>query len=192
MFWSRYRHILITLVLASAFSGILAFLVSSEWQQIPANRYLTGEVGSANRETGERVVQYYRFQNRYSLCGHTVPVENPGVDLEGLRLEDIRKRYPGEAGWVVDTSPGGEVTITRKVDGLCPEDAGQRHLGVLGEYVAVYVGPVGINGGLDRVTPIKVSDLPKEWQKLIRGGGLGFTSEAELLEALDSFDEYQE
>jgi fatty acid/phospholipid biosynthesis enzyme len=71
------------------------------------------------------------------------------------------------------------------------KDAKKRHLGVAGEFVSIIEGPVGVDGEVLEILDIKVANLPKEWQEKVRKGELDFSSEQELLEALDSIDEYE-
>lgn len=42
-----------------------------------------------------------------------------------------------------------------------------------------------------KVLDVLVDSLPVEWQVKVRQGELGFVSEADLLQALDSIDEYE-
>lgn len=123
----------------------------------------------------------------YSRCKHLIQREimaedeYPGVDEETLKAE----------GWTLYHNHDQSITIFKTVDKLCPEDAKKRHLGVSGEYVSIMEGPVGVDGDLLEVLDIKVANLPKEWQEKVKKGELNFSSEQELLEALDSIDEYE-
>lgn len=125
----------------------------------------------------------------YTQCQHLVQREilageiYPGADEDALRA----------SGWALYHNSNSEqgITIFKNIDDLCPEDEHKRHLGVAGEYVAVLKGPVGVNGDLIEVLDVRIDRLPAEWQMKVKEGTLNFSSEQELLEALDSIDEYE-
>lgn len=123
----------------------------------------------------------------YTQCQHLIQREiiageaYPGADEDALRAD----------GWALYHNNDQEITIFKNIDDLCPKDVHKRHLGVEGEYVAVLKGPVGVAGDLIEVLDIRIDRLPQEWRKKVKEGTLNFSSEQELLEALDSIDEYE-
>ncbi|MCR6546811.1 hypothetical protein [Dehalobacterium formicoaceticum] len=123
----------------------------------------------------------------YTQCQHLIQKEiiageaYPGMDEDALRA----------AGWALYHNNDREITIFKNIDGLCPKDEHKRHLGAVGEYVAVLKGPVGVTGELVEVLDIRIDRLPQEWQTKVKEGTLNFSSEQELLEAMDSIDEYE-
>ncbi|MDK2820174.1 MAG: hypothetical protein PWP31_139 [Clostridia bacterium] len=71
------------------------------------------------------------------------------------------------------------------------ENTSKRHLAVKDGYIVIYEGPNGSQGKLLTVTDYKIDSLPVDWQNRIKNGQAEFNSENELLEALDSLDEYK-
>ncbi|MHB1126439.1 MAG: hypothetical protein ACYC2T_05700 [Bacillota bacterium] len=188
--WNNYRHVIIVFGLISLLSFITAYRGSFAFLREPAK--LKPEVWKTYTQDqivapGTKVF----IQNRYRLCNHQLPVDVPSdLSLVGIAWEDLDKTFAQKQGWTIEKPVRGTILLTRQVEGLCPEDAVKRHLGAVGDYVAVFIGPVGINGGLEKVTQIRVGTLPEKWQELVRKGALDFHNEQELLQALDSFDEY--
>lgn len=127
----------------------------------------------------------------YLACDHLIK-ETPKQDLRGLNLDALLKIFPSKEGWVVDTLNPQHIIIYQKKEGLCPADSLKSHLGISGDYVAVYRGPIGLNGGIERVTDIRVDELPAEFKEKIKNGDLDFANEAELMDALDTMDEYDD
>ncbi|NPV28408.1 MAG: hypothetical protein HPY58_01885 [Firmicutes bacterium] len=124
----------------------------------------------------------------YALCRHEVefPAVLPGK--KGLALIDLQQVYPPREGWRSKFTGGGLV-FTRTKQGLCPVCRKKTHLGEKGGFLAVIQGPAGVNGGVVRVTKIRISTLPPEFQKRARAGRLDLPNEEALLQILDSLDE---
>lgn len=126
---------------------------------------------------------------RYLLCGHTVPGALPaGVHYTGPG--SLRNQLAEEQGWVVKER-NGTVEAVKYTEGFCPEDAAKTHLGAVGDLIAVFQGPPGINTNIIEVTDIPIANLPLEWQEQVRLGELDFDSVKKLKETLDSLDEYR-
>ncbi len=123
----------------------------------------------------------------YTKCHHLTKREILASEL----LPEANEQTLKKEGWAIYHNSDGSITISKNVEGVCPEDMKKRHLGVSGEYVAIYEGPVGVPGKLLKVLDVKVAKLPKEWQEKVKKGELNFSSEEELLQALDSIDEYE-
>ena len=64
-------------------------------------------------------------------------------------------------------------------------------LGPAGDYLGVYRKEYDGSDVLDRITRVKIKDLPLDWQASLLEGELEFADEISLLEALDSLDEFQ-
>ena len=131
------------------------------------------------------------FGNLYSSCQHLIEQTVP-VDIYGLNVNELLRRFSPDDGWVVDNLNSNRIVIYQNVEGLCPDDASKRHLGSKGDYVAVFRGPIGINGGLERVTTIKLDQLPQQFEQKLINGELDFANENELMDALDTIDEYDQ
>ncbi|MGI6684972.1 MAG: hypothetical protein ACOX47_05765 [Bacillota bacterium] len=123
----------------------------------------------------------------YTKCKHLIQREIMAEEAYPEANEETLKAE----GWTLYHNRDGSITIFKNVDGLCPEDAQKRHLGVSEEFVCIIEGPVGVDGDILEILDIKVNNLPQEWQDKVRKGELDFSSEQELLEALDSIDEYE-
>ena len=129
---------------------------------------------------------------RYVRCGHVtvgIPVCEPG--LQGLTLVELKQRYREEEGWEVFAVGANRIVLRLNLEGFCPEDAAKRHLGVVDGRIAIFYGPAGFAGGLERLTDLSVSVLPAEWQQQIILGGLEFSDVESLVQALDNLDEYR-
>ncbi|HBT46634.1 MAG TPA: hypothetical protein DEA73_01945 [Peptococcaceae bacterium] len=127
----------------------------------------------------------------YRDCGHREGLPLPaGVDWGRAGKEELEEAFPPEEGWTLRQEGGGRIVISQEVPGLCPADAGKFHLAELDGWVAVYRGPAGASGLLEKVLDVEISRLPVYWQERIRAGTAEFSSEEELGQALDSLDEY--
>lgn len=127
----------------------------------------------------------------YQKCRHLVAryVFSSETSI-GLSEQVLEQHYTRAEGWSRNQT-GNEIVFYREVDDICPEDSEKRHLGALGENVAIYAGPIGVDGPLIERLNIRIDRLPLEWQEKVIKGELDFSSEKELLEALDSIDEYE-
>lgn len=144
------------------------------------------------------------------LCGdcRTVYYGPPPSALLGLKVAALTEKYPPSKGWAVVSALPGELRIVRHVQDLCPRHRGIRHLGLCGNHLAVYAGPLGAAGRLLRVEKIHISALspaqlykllladefekqPPEIQAMLRRD-LEFPDEATLLAVLENLDELQD
>lgn len=124
----------------------------------------------------------------YNLCNHKIETEVIPAEMKNLTVGQLRQLYSLRQGWHTEFN-GKDLAITRKVKGLCEVCAKKTHLGEKGGFVAVIRGPTGINGGIIRVTKIKLVSLPSELREQVRMGQLDLPSEEALMQILDSFDE---
>jgi len=169
--------------------GLSFWLVKSVFWQDAVQKPLDQQ----NLEAGQTQVVGLIPQNTrvieeiyYLKCQHLKKREILAAELPELSEQALKGQ-----GWAVYHNNDHSITIFKNVDGLCPEDANKRHLGVSNGFVAIFEGPVGTPGKMLEVLDIKVERLPKEWQEKVKKGELNFSSEQELLEALDSIDEYE-
>jgi hypothetical protein len=107
---------------------------------------------------------------------------------KGFSTLDLLRLYPADQGWRPSFA-AGEVILTRTVDGLSPDDMQKTHLGAKGGFVAVIRGPAGVDGGIIRVTTLRLSDLPADYQRQARQGTLDLPDEVALMQILDSLNE---
>lgn len=132
-----------------------------------------------------------RVEKLYRDCGHREELPWPsGIEWRWVGEKELEVVFPPKDGWSIRREKSGRLVISQEVSGLCPADAPKRHLAELEGRVAVYQGPAGSSGKLDRVLELKFSALPPQWQERIRKGQAEFQSEQELRQALDSLDEY--
>lgn len=126
-------------------------------------------------------------QTTYTLCHHEVtePVNMPVRQMSALSLE--KSALAG-----VDWHPeyvGNKLILSRTAEGLCPADRKKSHLATKGEFITVVRGPAGIDGGVIKVTKIKVSSIPRDMQDEARAGKLNLPDGQSLLQILDSIEE---
>ncbi|MDH7577990.1 MAG: hypothetical protein QHH75_09245 [Bacillota bacterium] len=124
----------------------------------------------------------------YALCNHEVKSRAELPQKKEMSLLDLRQVYPPRQGWR-SKFIGNTLIFTRTDEELCPACRKKTHLGEKGGYVAVMRGPAGINGGIVKVTNIKIISLPPELQERVRAGDLDLPDEEALLQILDSLDE---
>lgn len=120
----------------------------------------------------------------YLKCGHSLPQWEKEL-LPGELLQFIEENPNSEI-----QEKNGTVMVILTEQSLCPTDEKKRTLGVQGDYVAIFKGPAHSNE-VEKITQIRVEELPEYWQELLVEGALEFDDEISLLEALDSLDEYQ-
>lgn len=125
----------------------------------------------------------------YKLCNHTeTSLMERNEDWVGKQVNELSLRFPKEQGWKMERF-NGSIVFSRDEMGLCPEDANKRHMGAAGEYIGIFIGPPGINGGLDKLTRIRVEQLPEHLKVLANSGRLEINREEELAQVLDGYDE---
>ncbi len=127
----------------------------------------------------------------YILCGHEDGATLNIPRKEKLTLQDLRSLYPARDGWRVGYT-GDEVKINRTRQALCPSCRNKTHLGKKGDFVAVIRGPAGVDGGIIRVTALRLSSLPPTVRTQAEKGELDLPDEKALLQILDSLEENTE
>ncbi len=139
----------------------------------------------------QRVKIENRTQRYYSACGHYIFTALPaGIEDNCLSPVELEFFFPSDAGWQLKRQ-GELISAVQKIEGLCPGCAPKRHLAFKDGLLAIYHGPAGSLGPLERVTDIKIDMLPVLWQEEICSGRVEFQTEKELLQALDSLDDYR-
>ena len=188
MLWHKYKHIIFSFAIATIFSFILVYLGSINFFSGPPVSEATSSNGTGKVVEDNTMVV---IQEKYTLCGHLVSADYANdLKLSGLGQEAVEARFSDKKGWNVDWQKTNMLIISRQIEGYCPEDAPKRHLADLNGFVAVYRGPSSSDKMIERVTDIKVENLSEEWREKIKRDELEFGSEKEMLEALDSFDEF--
>lgn len=188
--FTRKNNILLILFICFIVSG----LVANYFAGISSSPESENKSQAVHQSFTQQVVKRDSkiiFGNLYSLCQHLIEQKVP-IDIYGLNVNELLRRYSPDEGWVVDNLNSNRIVIYQKVEGLCPEDALKRHLGSKGDYVAVFRGPIGINGGLERLTTIRLEKLPQQFKEKLIKGELDFSNENELMDALDTIDEYEQ
>ena len=128
---------------------------------------------------------------KYKWCGHTesgVSAKDPL--LVGLTLEQLNRLYPASEGWEVNFDQPSRLVLRLNLEQLCPIDSHKRHLGEIDGRVAIFIGPAGYSGALEKITQIPIKNLPPEWRDTISQGTLEFIDSETLSQALDNLDEY--
>lgn len=110
------------------------------------------------------------IEERVYLCGDSATVrEGPATDeMVGLDLAGLLERYPSDRGWSVTLNLPESLLITQHSQEFCPSHAPLRHLGLYGDYVAVYEGPLGHNERVWRVSETPVNLLPPDLQERLK------------------------
>lgn len=124
----------------------------------------------------------------YETCGHQVENEVDLAEMEEVTPARLQKLYPSSQGWKMELSDE-RLVFSRVEEGLCEDCSRKTHLGEKGGFVAIIRGPAGVDGGVLRVTKIRVSSLPEELRNQVEKGCLDLSGEEELLQILDSYDE---
>jgi len=128
------------------------------------------------------------IKTEYTLCGHREQTEKTATDLKVSNLRDLRAQFLPQSGWQ-SYYQGEEVVVSRTSEDLCKDCSVLTHLGEKGGFVAVIRGPAGVDGGIVRVTKIRVGSLPAELRKEAEKGMLDIPDEETLMHILDSLQE---
>ncbi len=122
----------------------------------------------------------------YLTCGHE---EKTFLrEAAGERVAEVRRLFGLGEEWSLRRL-GGEACFVKEARALCPACRRLTHLEEKGGFVAVVRGPVGVAGGVVRVTPIRVPALPPPLRKELQEKGLDLPDEVALGQVLDSYDE---
>jgi hypothetical protein len=121
-------------------------------------------------------------QKRYKFCGHIERTALP-PEIEKIGAQDwCATAVKPPEGWLTELLPGGEFIFTQELASLCRACGLKRHLGEHEGWVAVFSGPAGSSGPLERVTSLKVAWLPSSWRERILSGAAEFGNEVEMLQ----------
>lgn len=143
--------------------------------------------GAAAITPSTEVIREYH----YKWCGHNETGKaTKDLMLVGLTAEQLHRLYPASEGWEVEFVKPDRLVLRLYLEELCPADTMKRHLGEVDGRVAIFIGPSHYRGALEKMTSIRLSDLPVEWQELISQGTLEFGDVETLNQALDNLDEY--
>lgn len=120
-----------------------------------------GEVVTSSTHVTEKWV--YR-------CGDTTTVwDGPAAEeMVGLDLSVLAERFPAGDGWSLTAGLPQSLLLTRHVQEFSPAHAALRHLGIYGDYVAVYEGPLGCSDRVWRVSKTLVTALPPDMQERLK------------------------
>ncbi|QGG46684.1 hypothetical protein [Heliorestis convoluta] len=129
------------------------------------------------------------MKTTYAISQETVTeaLERP-YDWAGRSFRELLQRFPEKEGWQWELRPG-QIIFHRTVPTLSPDDASQRHLGIVEGVIAIIIGPPGIYGGVDRLTQIEAQHLPEALRRIAESGWLAWNDEEILYQILDGMDE---
>jgi len=136
----------------------------------------------------------YTLCRKYGLpCGDEALLDGAARDqLNNLSEDELRGRYPQQAGWEISWERN-KVVIRQIKPGLCPLHSKRWHLApdATGDNIAVYLGPakVGREGGVVKETGIRIADLPVDLRERVRNNDFEFIDWDDLVATLDSLDE---
>ncbi|MGI5824649.1 MAG: hypothetical protein ACOX7J_03670 [Bacillota bacterium] len=129
---------------------------------------------------------YVERNLEYRDCGHTVTDILHGDErFVGKTFSQLE----GE-GWNISKTGSNKVRIYREVRGLCDADSSKRTLRLTEKGIGIYEGPKSAEGRLLNEMELDTELLPEDMKKNLEDGGMEFGSEEELMETLDSLDEY--
>lgn len=206
-----FRRRTVLAVLSAFAAGMLitfAYLFTSgiitPFKNIHSSWATEGAVGEQWTVTAETLV---RKQNIY-LCGDVEELKSSGQvkGLMGMNQGELLKMFANDDGWQVQFANPGELFLTRKINEFCSTHQGYRHLGISEGKMAIYRGPLGIDDQLLEVLNDRpVQQLPQQLQQKLQHAShyhsqssdvqmqlqkeLEFTSQAELMAALENIDE---
>lgn len=130
---------------------------------------------------------YVERNLEYEGCGHT---ETSMLHGDSRFVGKTFSQLTDE-GWEVSKVGSNTVRVSRREQGICEADSHKRTLRLTENGVGVFEGPKDIEGKLLNEMVMDTDQLPKDlYDMLSAGGGVEFDSEEELLETLDSLDEY--
>jgi len=133
-------------------------------------------------EQGAEVVLRLLDRDGQVVCENRQRVPD---ELAGLSQREFVEKRPG---WCIEEFSPRRIVVTTVVDGACEQHATSWYLGLSRGRVAVFKGYPGHCGELDRLTEIRVEDLPGEVVVRLRAG-LAVCSEEELLQLLEGLSE---
>ncbi|MEW6621754.1 MAG: hypothetical protein AB1420_01235 [Bacillota bacterium] len=188
MLWTRYKHVITVFLIASLLSLLLAFTSTSRYlvSNILTDNNLKAIKTLVNNSNEEVIVQ-----KLFTVCGHIELVEK----IENLGLKEIDEAnlsiiFPPEDDWIIENIEGKWI-VTQPVEKLCAVDLDKRHLRIVDNFISVYQGPPYFKDSLLFITDISIWDIPTHWREQIINGNTVFENEKELLQALDTLDEFR-
>ena len=175
--------IFVLLVLVLAAAGILSDIYLRDPQAedtSPLSTVDNSQITYIEKNTPVIEEIYYRksqYLSRQTVIGDSKFAEKSFSEIRG-------------EGWDISWSKDGNIIAFIELNELCPEDAVKRHLGVFGGEVAVFAGPSSADGEMLEILGIRLEDLYPDWQQKLASGGMDFENNEDLLNALESLDEF--
>ena len=127
------------------------------------------------------------LERYYNYCGHTITEELPqSSPLLALTIDQIMELYPD---WQIKDRQSEKITLYREVDDFCPEDLAQRYVGIKDNYVAIFIGKVGMKKKILKVTEIPIDSLPVDVIEQLRQG-IQSKSEDYLITVIEGLSVY--
>ncbi len=149
-------------------------------QDSPTEPTGSSDIFYVNQDTIVQEEIYYRY------CQHLKVKEYQGDPrFSNKTFEEISK-----GGWSVFWGEDNKVVVFKEVDQLCPDDEDKRHIALYEDQLAIFAGPVGSKGQPIEILSIDINKLEPELQEQIKNGGIDFSNQEELYEAMENFDEY--
>ncbi len=193
MLWNKFKYVLFFFIFVSFLSFMTAFLITTNALYLPhVLKPMEMPLQVSAEENIDNKITIKRF---HITCGHFEKIDFNNLELnidniEELDIEELLIKFPPEDGWILDLVEGKWVA-TQVIDLLCSVDRNKRHLRVVDDFIAVYQGPPTYKENLLYITEISIWDLPDKWRETIISGETYFEDEKDLLQALDSLDEFR-
>lgn len=199
MYLSKYKHLLITLVLIGLGSALASYEYIVFFSQVKEENESTTATSSSRLvitpKTELIIREIYSLCQKYGLeCGTKKRIEGSvRTRFNNLTEKELKKEYPEAGGWNISWQKS-QVVLEQVREGLCPEHSSRWHLSYndAKEKIAVYLGPsaLGRESETIMVTDINLDSLPADLRNKITEGLMEFFDWEELIATLDSLTEY--
>lgn len=192
MFWANLKYLIYFFLLISLLSFAATFIITTKiyYPHILKPMDMQPIKVIAEEKNNEKLI----IKRFHTNCGHfeemSVSALAKVIDLNNIKIEDLVKEFSPDDGWILDFTEGKWIA-TQIIDTLCPTDNLKRHLRVVDDYIAVYQGPPTYKENMLYITEISIWVIPDKWREAILSGETFFNNEKELLQALDSLDEFR-
>ena len=182
--WWQSGGIWWSLVIVLAIMIVLAILLLPSNQTTDEPEFVAAEVVST--EDKIFAATYVEKNIEYKGCGHT---DTSLLQGDGRFVDKSFSQLESE-GWEVSKIGSNKVRVTMAADGFCDVDSQKRTLRLTEKGVGVYEGPKDKDGQLLNEMVLDTNQLPSDLLSMLKEGGVEFANEEELLETLDTLDEY--
>lgn len=184
----KYKAILIMLLMVSLISFFVTFAVTTIVLHPSSPETVNLELVNVAVQDNQK--PKVKVQRLYNICGHFQEIDYDFSEFNVINEEDLRGLFKEDDGWTINFVDGQWI-VTQTVNNLCPEEREKRHLRIIDDFIAVYQGTPHYKGDLLYITEISIWNIPDYWREKILFGETYFNNEKDLLQALDTLDEFR-